>query len=299
MDHDCIAPTVAKAWQEVLFTPVGGPDEDFFEAGGDSLKALTLTMELERSLGVELSVTLINEAPKFASLCEALREQRTTRYVPLVLLKEGAGLPPVYFIHGVGGNVAELFPIARSMTYPGAVFGVQARGLARQQLPHTTVEAMATDYLREIKARQPDGPYYLCGYSFGGLVAFEMARRLRESGSEDRPGRSLRHDAEPSELATICLVRLCPAANGSACRQGDRRSDADLASGSLENGWPSVHKGASTRHANRAEQHSPSQLLEVRAQQRSQGRGKRADGSSEVPAWILSRGADAVHAEGA
>jgi non-ribosomal peptide synthetase component F/thioesterase domain-containing protein/acyl carrier protein len=182
--HDCIAPTVAKAWQEVLFTPVGGPDEDFFEAGGDSLKALTLTMELERSLGLELSVTLINEAPKFASLCEALREQRTTRYVPLVLLKEGAGLPPLYFIHGVGGNVAELFPIARSMTYPGAVFGVQARGLARQQLPHTTVEAMATDYLREIKARQPAGPYYLCGYSFGGLVAFEMARRLRESGSE-------------------------------------------------------------------------------------------------------------------
>jgi len=183
-DRDCIAPTVAKAWQEVLFTPVGGPEEDFFEAGGDSLKALTLTMELERALGLELSVTLINEAPKFASLCEALREQRTTRYVPLVLLKEGAGLPPVYFIHGVGGNVAELFPIARSMTYPGAVFGIQARGLARQELPHTTVEAMAIEYLREIKARQPDGPYYLCGYSFGGLVAFEMARRLWESGSE-------------------------------------------------------------------------------------------------------------------
>jgi thioesterase domain-containing protein len=93
-------------------------------------------------------------------------------------------LPPVFFIHGVGGNVAELFPIARSMTYPGAVFGVQARGLARQDLPHTRVEAMAVEYLREIKARQPEGPYYLCGYSFGGLVAFEMARRLWESGDE-------------------------------------------------------------------------------------------------------------------
>src|SRR4029077_17208311 len=142
------------------------------------------TMELERALGVELSVTLINEAPTFASLCEALREQRTTRYVPLVLLKEGGGLPPVFFIHGVGGNVAELFPIARSMTYPGAVFGIQARGLARQELPHTTVEAMAAEYLTAIKTRQPNGPYYLCGYSFGGLVAFEMARRLRESGDE-------------------------------------------------------------------------------------------------------------------
>jgi non-ribosomal peptide synthetase component F/thioesterase domain-containing protein/acyl carrier protein len=184
LDQDCIAPTVAKAWQEVLLTPVGGPDEDFFEAGGDSLKALTLTMELERALGVELSVTLINEAPKFSSLCEALREQRTSRYVPLVLLKEGAGLPPVFFIHGVGGNVAELFPIARSMTYLGPVFGIQARGLAPQQQPHTTVEAMTTEYLRAITALQPDGPYFLCGYSFGGLVAFEMAQRLWESGSE-------------------------------------------------------------------------------------------------------------------
>ena len=181
---DCVAPTVAKLWQEVLSTAVGGPEEDFFEAGGDSLKAITLTMELERALGLELSVTLINEAPKFASLCRALREQRTTRYVPLVLLKDGASLPPVFFVHGVGGNIAELFPIARSMTYPGAVFGIQARGLARQELPHATVEAMAIEYLREIRARQPDGPYYLIGYSFGGLVAFEMARRLRESGSE-------------------------------------------------------------------------------------------------------------------
>jgi non-ribosomal peptide synthetase component F/thioesterase domain-containing protein/acyl carrier protein len=183
-DSDCIARTVAEVWQKVLLTPLGGPEEDFFEAGGDSLKAITLTSELERALGLELSMTLINEAPKFGALCEALRQQRTTRYVPLVLLKAGGGSPPVFFIHGVGGNVAELFPIARSMTYPGAVFGFQARGLTRWDPPRTTVEAMATEYLREIRRRQPEGPYYLCGYSFGGLVAFEMARRLWESGDE-------------------------------------------------------------------------------------------------------------------
>jgi thioesterase domain-containing protein len=51
-------------------------------------------------------------------------------------------------------------------------------------VPHTSIEAMAADYLREIKQRQPNGPYYLCGYSSGGLVAFEIARRLSESGDE-------------------------------------------------------------------------------------------------------------------
>ena len=74
--------------------------------------------------------------------------------------------------------------MTRRMTYPGAVIGIQARGLDGREPPHATVEAMAVEYLRAVKARQADGPYYLCGYSFGGLVAFEMARRLRESGDE-------------------------------------------------------------------------------------------------------------------
>ena len=181
---DCIARTVAHVWQEVLQTPVSGPEDDFFEAGGDSLKAITFMMDLERALGLELSLTLITEAPQFGRLCEAVREDRATRYVPLVHLKSGDGLPPVFIIPGLDGTVAGLFQMTRRMTYPGAVIGIQARGLTGEEPPHRTVEAMGADYLREVKARQPEGPYYLCGYSFGGLVAFEMARQLWERGNE-------------------------------------------------------------------------------------------------------------------
>ena len=181
---DRIAQTVARVWQEVLQMPVGGPEDDFFDVGGDSLKAIKFILDLERALGLELSLTLITETPKFARLCEALKEHRTTRYVPLVTLKPGDDSPPVFIIHGLDGNVAGLFPMTRRMIYPGAVIGIQARGLAGKDPPHATVEAMAAEYLREVKARQPDGPYNLCGYSFGGLVAFEMARRLRDSGDE-------------------------------------------------------------------------------------------------------------------
>jgi thioesterase domain-containing protein/acyl carrier protein len=181
---DCIEHKVARVWQEVLQMPLGGPEDDFFDVGGDSLKAIKFILDLERALGLELSLTLITEEPKFARLCEALKEHRITRYVPLVTLKPGDGSPPVFIIHGLGGNVAGLFPMIRRMTYPGAVIGIQARGLAGKDPRHATVEAMAAEYLREVKARQPDGPYNLCGYSFGGLVAFEMARRLREAGDE-------------------------------------------------------------------------------------------------------------------
>jgi amino acid adenylation domain-containing protein len=183
-DGDYIARTVAQVWQEVLQTPVSGPEDDFFDAGGDSLKAITFMIDLERALGLELSMTLIMEAPKFVGLCEVLREHRPTRYVPLVTLKPGDTSPPVFMIPGLGGNVSVLFPMTRRITYPGTVIGIQARGLDGQEPPHTTVEAMAADYLKEVRGRQPVGPYRLCGYSFGGTVAFEMACRLWESGDE-------------------------------------------------------------------------------------------------------------------
>ena len=182
--RDCITQTVARVWQEVLQMPVGGSEDDFFDVGGDSLKAIKFILDLERAARPGNSLTLITEAPKFARLCEALKEHGSTRYFPLVTLKPGDGSPPVFMIHGLGGNVAGLLSMTRRMTYPGAVIGIQARGLAGKDPALTTVEAMAAEYLKEVKARQPDGPYNLCGYSFGGLVAFEMARRLRDSGDE-------------------------------------------------------------------------------------------------------------------
>ena len=181
---DHVSQTVARIWKDVLRVPVRAPEDDFFDSGGDSLTAVTFVLELERALHLEISLTLINEAPRFDQLCDALRERRAPGSTPLITLKEGDGLPPIFFIHGVGGNLVEILPTARRVTYPGAVIGVRARGVVRGETPHTSIEAMAADYLREIKKRQPNGPYYLCGYSSGGLAAFEIARRLSESGDE-------------------------------------------------------------------------------------------------------------------
>jgi thioesterase domain-containing protein len=172
---------VAKVWQEVLLAPPRGPQADFFAAGGDSLKAIRLVAGIERELGLALPLAVVSEAPAFAGLCAAVRAPHTGSSSSLVLLKPGERAPPVFFVHGAGGHVAELFAAARSMSYRGPVFGIRARGLKDPEVPHTTVEAMAAQYLHEIRQRFP-GPCHLCGYSFGGLVAFEMARRLWESG---------------------------------------------------------------------------------------------------------------------
>jgi acetoacetyl-CoA synthetase len=135
-----------------------------------------------------------------------VRCKRAPAYVPLVLLKPGAGAAPIFLVHGLGGQVAELFPLARSMTYPGAVFAIQARGLNPGERPCTRVESMAAEYLKAIRAQQPQGPYHLCGYSFGGLVAFEMARQLSARG--ERIGLMCLLDTLPSPLRWPSVLLL-------------------------------------------------------------------------------------------
>jgi non-ribosomal peptide synthetase component F/thioesterase domain-containing protein/acyl carrier protein len=183
---DEVTRSVARAWQRVLASPVRAADDDFFDSGGDSLNAVTFVLALEEALGIEIPLVLINEAPRFDQLCDALRERRVPRSSPLLTLKPGDGHPPVFMIHGLGGNVVEMLPAARRVRYAGAVIGIRARGTVRGEAPHTSVEAMATDYLAAIRKRQPRGPYYLCGYSSGGLVAFEIARRLSAAGEDVR-----------------------------------------------------------------------------------------------------------------
>src|SRR5262249_40078308 len=86
---DHVSQAVARVWQDLLLVPLRTADDDFFDSGGDSLKAITFALELERVLGFEIPLTLISEAPRFDQLCEALRERRAPGATPLVTLKSG------------------------------------------------------------------------------------------------------------------------------------------------------------------------------------------------------------------
>jgi thioesterase domain-containing protein len=121
-----------------------------------------------------------------------------------VLLKPGDGSPPLFFVHGMGGGVAELFHAARAMSHPGPVFGIRARGLRRRERTLLRVQSMAAAYLRELKSLPSGRPLHLCGYSFGGLVAFEMACRLRASGED--VGLVGLLDTQPCEGAAPCAT---------------------------------------------------------------------------------------------
>lgn len=173
--------TLSEIWCRLLERPQIGRDEDFFDLGGDSLATLSLMFEIEDALGVELPVTMIYSAPTIARLAAAIERQASPEFSPLVLVKPGEGVP-VFFCHGIGGNVMELFSLGRKLDTDGPVYAIQAKGLDGRSEPNRSVRAMAQYYLAAIRDVQPSGPYLLGGYSSGGLVAFEMASLLAQAG---------------------------------------------------------------------------------------------------------------------
>jgi acetoacetyl-CoA synthetase len=168
-------------WERLLnFAPVGA-DDDFFDLGGDSLQALTLFHEIERATGRLLPITSIYEAATPSRLVDLLDRPAAPQFSPLVLLKPGAG-EPLFIAHGIGGNVIELKKLGESIASSRPVYAIQAKGVDGSEEPFDNVADMVACYLSHVRARQPRGPYFLAGYSFGGIVAMEMARQLKADG---------------------------------------------------------------------------------------------------------------------
>ena len=165
-------------WSRVLRSPNVAPDSDFFELGGDSLTAVGLFLEIERQLDRRLPITAIYDAPTVATLAELIEQEANPQYRHFVPLKPGDETAPLYLVHGLGGTVMELSALGKAIKSERAVYGIQARGLDGTEPPLSTVADMADLYAGLIRQRQPQGPYYLSGYSFGGLIAVEVARRL-------------------------------------------------------------------------------------------------------------------------
>ena len=170
-------------WEEVLQVRPIGIDDDYFALGGDSLSAVSLFVQISRFTGRQLSLATLFQAPTIRQLAKLL-ESDGQEWTSLVPIHSEGSRPPLYCMHAAGGNVLFYGDLARALGPDQPVYGLQAQGLDGARPRHNRVEDMAAHYVGEIRSFQPEGPYYLCGSSFGGLVAYEMARRLRVEGEE-------------------------------------------------------------------------------------------------------------------
>lgn len=106
---------------------------------------------------------------------------------PIVELTSGEseGSPRLFMVHAIGGTVHSYAPLAALLADDFKVNGIQAAGLAPDSAPAVSLDAMAAAYLAAIRSGQPEGgPYRIAGWSMGGLVAYELARRLEEDGEK-------------------------------------------------------------------------------------------------------------------
>ena len=168
---------LALLWSEILGIERVGIHDDFFTLGGHSLLAMQLLVRVRETCHVDIPLATLVNSPTIAALAHAIEEPDGQSLSPVLLAYKPYGTrPPFFCVHGV-----EL--LARHMEADQPFYALHPHGLDGERAPDT-VEEMATDYVRAVQASQPQGPYFLGGYSFGGLIAFAMAHQLLAQGQQ-------------------------------------------------------------------------------------------------------------------
>jgi len=130
-----------------------------------------------------LPLAILFQAPTIDQQAEIIRQEDwAPDWSSLVALRSGGSKPPIFLAAPVGGNVLSYRDLMMQLHHDQPCYGLQAVGLDGIQAPHRSVTEVAEHYVKEILVLQPNGPYYLSGSSFGGLVAYEMAQQLHDMG---------------------------------------------------------------------------------------------------------------------
>ena len=219
--------TLAQAWSEVLKIDRIGRDDNFFELGGHSLLAVRLVNELRRR-GRDISLARLFACPTIAMLAreEVGTEDRASDGAAITLRAEGAGAPlflaPDLFNQMLYGPV-----LTRHLRTGFPVYGLTVGDVGAAS--PLTIEAMARGLLRTIRSVHPSGPYRLAGWSFSGLLAYELARQLVDANEtveflgliDTLYGRP----RSPSKVSDVAFLRsYIGNRTGGRTRQSDFRS---------------------------------------------------------------------------
>ena len=183
--RDSLELQLTKIWEKVLGHQPISIRDNFFDLGGHSLMAVRLFMQIEQVFERSLPLAVLFQAPTIEQLATVLREQGwSSSWSSLVPLRAVGSAPPFFCVHSLGANLVSYQSLAARMNTDQPFYGLQPAGLDGKEESHTRVEEMAAHYLKEIRALQPEGPYFLGGVCLGGTIAFEMAQQLKQAGEE-------------------------------------------------------------------------------------------------------------------
>ncbi len=178
---------LVQVWEQVLHVHPIGVTDDFFALGGHSLLAIRLVAQIQQRFGQRLALPQLFEHGTVEKLARILSEQGNVEPLsPLVALQPRGSRPPLFCVHPGSGNVFPYQALARALGDDQPVYAFQDVSVYADtpEILAESIETLADRYLQELLAVQPVGPYHLGGYSFGGIVAFDMALKLRRMGQE-------------------------------------------------------------------------------------------------------------------
>ena len=186
-EHVAVTDRISRILEETLSLKAPSPDVDLIDAGLlDSLAIVRLIVALEQEFAIEVPLEQLNVADlrTIASIGRLATNAGELAPVDpgLVRLTDGTDGLPVFVFPGVAGEALGMLALTRRLTTQRPVFGIEAWGDPARRGQPATIEARAQSSLRALRCAAPHGPYALIGFSFGGLVAFEAARQLREAG---------------------------------------------------------------------------------------------------------------------
>lgn len=176
---------MAQIWEDVLQVNPVGVTDNFFDLGGHSLLAIKLLAQIEQHLGQNLPLAALFQGPTVEALAAMVQQGHQDQpWSALVPLQPHGTLRPFFCIHPVGGNVMCYASLARSLGDDQPCYGLQSPGLDDAGAPFGSLKAMAAHYAADIRTVQPEGPYCVGGWCFGGIVAVEVAAQLQAQGQQ-------------------------------------------------------------------------------------------------------------------
>lgn len=174
---------LATWWCEALDVSSVGLDQDFFQLGGDPERGQRVLHQVREKFKVSIPAEELYEARTIGKLADLIQMKTSSQEQQCVIpIRAGGERRPLFLIHGVGGNILGFAGLAKVLNAHQPVYGIQAQALQSDRPTLTRLEAMAAYYVQEVRRVQSSGPYAFLGFSFGGLVAYEMAQQLVASG---------------------------------------------------------------------------------------------------------------------
>lgn len=185
-------------WQQVFGMEKLGTNDNFFELGGHSIMAMQIMSRFEKETGTAFLATILFKNPTISSLLASIEKEGVAEreWKSLIPIKPNGNKMPLYIVHGDGLYVLSFKDLAKYVDDEQPLFGLQPPDLKEVNNTIETMSDIARHYVDEILEHNPNGPYAIAGYSFGGYIAVEMVRQLTALGKEVKMLGILDTDAE-------------------------------------------------------------------------------------------------------